>query len=126
VLLPLAVAAVGALVRGGRAVLGRVALGVVVVAAAALLVFFVTNPYFFFDFSTSHRQLSAQATTAGDFGKVGQNTTGLPYYLGTLTWGIGWAGALAALAGAILELRRDLVRGLILASFPVALIVYLS
>jgi hypothetical protein len=126
VLLPLAVAAVAGLVRGGRAALGKVALGAGVAGLAALLFFFVTNPYFFFEFSTAHRQLSAQATTAGDFGKVGQNTTGLPYYLGTLTWGIGWLGALAALAGALLELRRGLVRGLILIGFPVVLLVYLS
>src|SRR5207244_7037806 len=81
---------------------------------------------FFLDFSDAHRQLAAQATTAGDFGKVGQNTTGLPYYLGTFTWGIGWVGAFAALAGALLELRRDIVRGLILIAFPLALLAYLA
>jgi hypothetical protein len=126
VLLPLAVAAVAAAVRGGRPALGKVALGALAAALAAVLAFFVTNPYFFFEFSDARRQLSAQATTAGDFGKVGQNTTGLPYYLGTLTWGIGWVGALAALAGAVLELRRNLVRGLILVVFPLALLAYLS
>ncbi|HEX4717469.1 MAG TPA: glycosyltransferase family 39 protein [Thermoleophilaceae bacterium] len=126
VLLPLAVAAVASLVRGGRASFRKVALGAVAAGLAALLAFFVTNPYFFFEFSDAHRQLSAQATTAGDFGKVGQNTTGLPYYLGTLTWGIGWVGAVAALAGAVLELRREVVRGLILIVFPVVLIAYLS
>jgi hypothetical protein len=104
----------------------RVAVGALAAAAVAVLTFFVTNPYFFLEFSDAHRQLSAQATTAGDFGKVGQNSTGLPYYLGTLTWGIGWVGAIAALAGAVLELRRDLVRGLILVAFPIALLAYLS
>jgi hypothetical protein len=126
VLLPLVVAAVAGLIRGRREALGRVAVGALAAVGVALVVFFLTNPYFFLDFSAAHRQLSAQAATAGDFGKVGQNSTGLPYYLGTLTWGIGWVGALAALAGAVLELRRDLVRGLILVSFPLALIVYLS
>jgi 4-amino-4-deoxy-L-arabinose transferase-like glycosyltransferase len=126
VLLPLAVAAVCALVRGGRAALGRIALGVLAAVVTTLVVLFVTNPYFFLDFSDAHRQLSAQAMTAGDFGKVGQNTTGLPYYLGSLTWGIGWVAAFAALAGAVLELRRDLARGLILVIFPLALLVYLS
>src|SRR4051794_21445440 len=126
VLLPLAVAAIAAAVRGGRGSLARIALGALCAGLAAVLAFFVTNPYFFFEFSDAHRQLSAQATTAGDFGKVGQNTTGLPYYLGSLTWGIGWAGEIAALAGAVLELRRDLVRGLILVVFPLALLVYLS
>jgi hypothetical protein len=126
VLLPLAVAAVAGLVRGRREALPRVAAGAGLAALAALVAFFVTNPYFFLEFSDAHRQLSAQATTAGDFGKVGQHTTGLPYYLGTLGWGIGWVAAFAALAGAVLELRRDLVRGLILVVFPIALLAYLS
>src|SRR4051794_18817860 len=126
VLLPLAIAAIAHLVRGGRDALGRCALGVLAAALAALLAFFVTNPYFFFEFSDAHRQLSAQATTAGDFGKVGQNTTGTPYYLGTLGWGLGWIAAFAALGGAVLELRRDIVRGLSLIVFPLALLVYLS
>src|SRR4051794_39948893 len=126
VLLPLAIAAVAVAIRGGREALPRAAGAALLAALAAVLAFFVTNPYFFFDFSDAHRQLSAQATTAGDFGKVGQNTTGLPYYLGTLTWGIGWVAAFGALAGAVLELRRDLVRGVILVASPVALLVYLS
>jgi hypothetical protein len=126
VLLPLGVAAIAVVVRGGREALGRAALGMAVALLVAVAAFFATNPYFFIDFSDAHRQLSAQAETAGDFGKVGQNTTGLPYYLGTLTWGIGWVGAIAALAGAVLELRRDIVRGLILIVFPLALLLYLS
>lgn len=126
VLLPLVVVAIASVVRGGRAAIRGVLLGALVATVAALATFFATNPYFFVEFSDAHRQLSAQATTAGDFGKVGQNTTGLPYYLGTLGWGIGWVGAVAALAGAVLELRRNLVRGLILVIFPVTLLVYLS
>lgn len=126
VLVPIAVAAVADLLRGGRAALRRFLIGSLVTAAACFALFFVTNPYFFFEYSDAHRQLSAQAETAGDFGKIGQNGSGLPYYLGTLTWGIGWVGAFAALAGAALELRRDLVRGLILIAFPLAMLVYLS
>src|SRR5205823_13463748 len=48
------------------------------------------------------------------------------YYLSTLTWGLGWVGTFAALGGAVLELRRDVVRGLALVAAPVALFVYLS
>ena len=44
----------------------------------------------------------------------------------SLTWGLGWAGCPAALAGAAIELRRNLVRGLILIALPLALLVYLS
>lgn len=126
VLLALLVAAVGLLVRDRRAALVPVLLGGLAALAACLVAFFVTNPYFFLDFDAAHRQLSAQATTAGDFGKVGQDGSGAVYYLKTLTWGLGWAAALAALAGAALELRRDIVRGLILLAFPLALFAYLS
>jgi Dolichyl-phosphate-mannose-protein mannosyltransferase len=123
---PLLVAAAARLVRDRRAGLREVALGSLVAAVAGAGAFFVTTPFFFIDFSDAHRQLSAQATTAGDFGKVGQTSTGAPYYLSTLTWGLGWIAALAALAGAVLELRRDVVRGLVLIVFPLALLVYLS
>jgi hypothetical protein len=125
-LLPLALAATGRLVRDRRAAAGIVAVGSLAAAAACLLAFFVTNPYFFFHLDDAQRQLSAQAATASDFGKVGQNGTGAGYYLGTLTWGLGWAAAVAALAGAVLELRRDLVRGLGFLVLPVSLFVYLS
>jgi hypothetical protein len=126
VILPLGVAAAGRLLRDRRGALRVVALGSAAAGLACVAAFFVTTPYFFFDYSDAHRQLSAQATTAGDFGKVGQDGTGAGYYLKTLTWGLGWAAALVALAGIVLELRRNLVRGLVLAAFPVALFVYLS
>ena len=50
----------------------------------------------------------------------------MAYYLDSLTWGLGWAGIAAALAGAVLVLRRDLVRGLILVALPLALFAYLA
>jgi dolichyl-phosphate-mannose--protein O-mannosyl transferase len=49
VLLPLAVATIAALVRGGREALPRVAGGAGLAALAALVAFFVTNPYFFLE-----------------------------------------------------------------------------
>jgi hypothetical protein len=126
VLLALLVAAVALLVRDRRAALVPVLLGGLAALVACVAAFFVTNPYFFLDFDAAHRQLSAQATTAGDFGKVGQEGSGAGYYLKTLTWGLGWVGALAALAGLLLEFRRDVVRALILLAFPLALFAYLS
>lgn len=126
VLLALLVAAIGVLVRDRRAALVPVLLGGLAALAACLITFFVSNPYFFLDFDAAQRQLSAQAETAGDFGKVGQNGNGAGYYLETLTWGLGWVAALAALAGAVLEFRRDVVRALILVAFPLALFAYLS
>jgi hypothetical protein len=111
--------------RDRRAALRPVALGTVVAGAACVGAFFVTTPYFFFDWSSVHRQLSAQATTAGDFGKVGQESSSVAYYLKTLTWGFGWVPLAAAVAGIVVQLRRDAVRGLILIAFPLALFAYL-
>src|SRR3954471_24873875 len=50
VVLPLVVAAIANLARGGRDALRRVLLGSLLAAFAALLAFFVTNPYFFLEF----------------------------------------------------------------------------
>lgn len=94
---------------------------------AAALAFFVTTPFFFLDFDTARRQIEAQAETAGDFAKLGQKQdSGVLYYLDSLIWGLGWAAALAALAGLVLVARRDRARALLLAAFPIALFVYLA
>ena len=109
-------AALAAAVRGG-----------LVVAASALLTFFVTNPFFFLDLDTAVHQLRGQAELAGNQDKFGQeNDTGLLYYLDSLTWGLGWAALLAAVAGAALLARRERVVVALLLIFPVALLVYLS
>ena len=121
VLLPLGIAAVSWTVRTRRPPLG-ILLGL----AAAAVAFGATNPYFFIELDDARRQLSAQAETAGDFGKVGHEGTAVGYYLGSLTWGIGWVAALAALAGAVLLAGRDRMRAVLLLAFPLALFLYLS
>ena len=45
--------------------------------------------------------LRDQAEVARDQPKPGQESGGLSYYLDSLTWGLGWAAAIAALAGAV-------------------------
>ncbi len=102
--------------------LGGLALG----AALAGLVFVVLNPYLFGSLDAWWSDLRDQAEVAADDPKPGQESGGVSYYLDSLTWGLGWAAALAALAGALLELRRNLVRGLMLVAVPLALFVYLS
>ena len=121
VVLPLVAAAVAHTVRVRRPPAGLVAAGL-----AAALAFGVTNPYFFLELEDARRQLRAQAETAGDFGKVGHEGSAVGYYLGSLTWAIGWVAALAALAGAVLLARRDRMRALLLLLFPLALFLYLS
>jgi 4-amino-4-deoxy-L-arabinose transferase-like glycosyltransferase len=93
---------------------------------AAVAVFALLNPYLFGSFDDWWRDLRDQADVAANDPKPGQESGGVSYYLDSLTWGLGWVGLAAALAGAVLVLRRDLVRGLILISLPVALFVYLA
>jgi Dolichyl-phosphate-mannose-protein mannosyltransferase len=120
-LVPLLVAGAGAARRERRALL-HAGLGV----GAAALVFVLTNPYFILDFHDAWRQIRGQAETAGGLKKLGQEQySGPGYYAQSLTWGLGWAAAAAALCGAALELRRGLLRGAVLLAFPLALFAYL-
>jgi hypothetical protein len=121
-LLPLAIAALARLRWDPVRALGGLALGCVLAA----VVFVVLNPYVFGSLDTWWSDLRDQAEVARDQPKPGQESGGVSYYLDSLTWGLGWAAAFAALAGAILELRRNFVRGLMLVAVPLALFVYLS
>jgi Dolichyl-phosphate-mannose-protein mannosyltransferase len=97
----------------------RAALGVVMAGVAFTLVFLALNPFSLLDFSEFRSQLGGQSAQAGANAKLGQDRVpGWLYYGWTLTWGFGWAPALAAVAGAVLALRRDLPRGLLLVAFP--------
>ena len=121
-LLPIAIAALARLRVDGWRVLGALALAV----GLAAVVFVVLNPYLFTSFDAWWSDLRDQAEVARDQPKPGQESGGVSYYLDSLTWGLGWAAAFAALIGAAIELRRDLVRGLMLIAVPLALFVYLS
>ena len=122
VLLPLGIAALARLRADWPRVLPAAAGGV----ALAALVFLALNPYLLGSFDSFWSDLREQAEVAADEPKPGQQSGGVGYYLESLTWGLGWLAALAALAGAVLELRRDLVRGLLLVSLPLALFAYLA
>jgi 4-amino-4-deoxy-L-arabinose transferase-like glycosyltransferase len=135
-LLPLAIAVViQALDRADPADWrGRIRAGAVpviragVVAGVAFgLAFFVLNPYSLFDFSTFRHQVAGQSATAGGSAKLGQSDTpGWLYYLWTLTWGLGWIPAVAALGGGVLLLRENWRRGLVLVVFPVFMFLFLG
>jgi hypothetical protein len=123
VLLPVLIAIVARLRLDGLAPLKGLVLALAVTVAA----FFVTTPYFFIDFGTAKHQINAQATTAGDFAKVGQKQdNGFVYYGWSLTWGLGWAALAAAAAGLVLLARRSPMRAVLLVVFPLALFLYLS
>jgi Dolichyl-phosphate-mannose-protein mannosyltransferase len=121
-LLPLAIAAVVRLRPDRLRAAGSLALG----GLAAAAVFAVLNPYLFGSLDDWWRDLRDQADVAANDPKPGQESNGLSYYLDSLTWGLGWAGAAAALGGAVLVLRRDVVRGLMLVAVPLALFAYLA
>jgi hypothetical protein len=91
------------------------------------IAFVVLNPYSVVDFSTFRHQLAGQSATAGGSAKLGQSgTPGWLYYLWTLTWGLGWIPAVAAVAGGVLLLRENWRRGLVLVVFPVFMFLFLS
>jgi Dolichyl-phosphate-mannose-protein mannosyltransferase len=121
-LLPLALAALARLPAERWRAVGALALG----AALAAAVFVALNPYVLGSFDAWWTDLRAQAEVAADQPKPGQESGGVSYYLDSLTWGLGWAAAIAALVGAALELLRNPMRCLMLVSVPLALFVYLS
>jgi len=119
--LPLLVAA-GLRARHDRSALAGLGLAVVAGAAA----FFLTTPYFFLALPEALQQLREQ-NEAAENPKLGQgDVLGYGLYLRSLTWGLGWGAAVAALAGAVWELRRNRTRALLLALFPLALFLYLG
>jgi 4-amino-4-deoxy-L-arabinose transferase-like glycosyltransferase len=122
VLLPLGIAALGRLRSDRLRVLGGLVLG----GALAALVFVLLNPCLFGSLDQWWTDLRDQADVAANDRKPGQESGGAGYYLDSLTWGLGWAALAAALVGAVIELRRELMRGLILIALPLALFVYLA
>lgn len=114
----------GARMRAAAFPLARIA---VAAGIAFVIAFLILNPYSIVDFSAFKHQLANQSSTAGGSTKLGQsNTPGWIYYLWTLTWGLGWVPAIAALGGAVVLLRENWRRGLILVVFPLFMFVFLG
>jgi 4-amino-4-deoxy-L-arabinose transferase-like glycosyltransferase len=108
VVLPLVAAALSRVRGPDRS--WRVALWLTVAGVAALAAFIAADPYSVVDFHSFWHALahqSAESEAAG--GKLGLTYgSGVFYYLWSITWGVGWVPALAALAGAaLLALRRE-------------------
>jgi dolichyl-phosphate-mannose-protein mannosyltransferase len=102
--------------------------GLGVAGVLAVAGFAAANPYALFDLGLFRegleRQSEASSDGGGKLGLVGDS--GILYYLGTLTWALGWIPALAAAAGAVWLWMRDRRLALILVPAPVVLIVFLG
>jgi hypothetical protein len=102
--------------------------GLALAAACAVAGFAVANPYALFDWDMFREGLRTQSTASGDGGgKLGlAGDSGILYYLGTTTWGLGWVPALAALGGAVgLSLRRPRL-ALVLVPAPVVFLLFMG
>jgi hypothetical protein len=108
---------------GSRAVLGLGLAGV-----AALLAFLIANPYAVLDYQGFHSELVHQSTLSAEAqGKLGApREGGFLYYLWTLTWGLGWVPALAALGGMLAVWRKDLRLGFMLVPGPLLFLAFMG
>ncbi len=127
VLLPLLAAAAGQYLEapsGGR----RVVVGLVLAGAAALAAFLVADPYSVLDFHAFEQGLAHQSSLSGEAqGKLGApRESGLVYYLWSLTWGLGWVPAVAALAGAVMVWWRERKLGWALVPAPLLYLLFMG
>jgi len=115
---------------GARAYLiGRRAVtGLMLAGAGALLAFLIANPYAVLDFQSFHSGLAHQSTLSSEAqGKLGApKVGGVLYYLWSLTWGLGWVPALAALGGALSVWRRERVLGWLLVPTPLLFLAFMG
>jgi len=118
--------AAGLRIHRDRAELRRVVLGLALAGAVCVVLFALLNPYAILNPSEARGQIGGQSAQA-DTAKLGHDDTyGWLYYLGTLTWGFGWLPLLAAVAGAVLAIRRDWRIALLLVAFPVCFYLYMG
>jgi 4-amino-4-deoxy-L-arabinose transferase-like glycosyltransferase len=83
-------------------------LGLALAALLAFAAFFAANPFWLLDYKAFHAELVHQSTLSAEAqGKLGApKQGGIVYYLWSLSWGLGWLPALAALGGALAIWRR--------------------
>ncbi len=128
VIVPYGVAVAARWLDGERRGARRELAGPAVLGVASLGAFLVANPYALLDFSSFHAELAHQsAQSAESQGKLGASRQGgLLYYLWSLSWGLGWAPALASLAGALTVWRRERALGWLLVPGAVLFLAFMG
>ncbi len=128
VLVPLAAAAAAHYLQAQPGAGRRVLCGLALAGVAALAGFLIANPYAILDYSDFHGELVHQSRLSAEAqGKLGApKNGGLAYYLWTLTWGLGWAPALAALGGAVSVWRTERALGWLLVPAPLLYLAFMG
>ena len=104
-------------------------LPLVAAGAGAAVGFFVANPYAVLDMDAFRAGVDKQQSfvSKDELPKLGlTQRNGLVYYLWSLTWGLGWIPALAALGGALRLLLRDRGLALVLLPAPILYLIFMG
>jgi hypothetical protein len=127
-LVPFLAAVIVRVLEGDDGAARRTAIGLALSAAAALLAFLLANPFSLLDYKSFHSELIHQSTLSAEAqGKLGApRQGGFAYYLWSLTWGLGWIPALAALGGAVTIWRRERRLGWLLVPAPLLFLTFMG
>jgi len=102
--------------------------GLALAGALAIAGFLVANPYALLDWEGFRDGLEQQSQASSDgggkLGLVGES--GFVYYLGTLTWGLGWLPAVAAAGGSVALFVRDRVAWSMLVPATLVFLVFMG
>jgi hypothetical protein len=128
VLVPLATAVAARYLDAEPGAGRRAVSGIALAGIAALAAFLIANPYAILDYQSFHSELVHQSTLSAEAqGKLGApKEGGVLYYLWSLTWGLGWAPALAALGGALTVWRSRPRLGWLLVPAPLLFLAFMG
>jgi len=118
----------GARPRIDKATALAAALGLALAALLAFAAFFAANPFWLLDYKAFHAELVHQSSLSAEAqGKLGApKQGGFVYYLWSLSWGLGWLPALAALGGALAIWRGRAALGWMLVPAPLLFLVFMG